>query len=627
MKTFLTELSRRHVFRVAAAYAIVGWLVLQVVSVLDPILSLPDWVGAVVFTFLVIGFPLALVLTWAFELTPDGIGRSAPLSPENTGGGASRTDLGLGAAAAILILVTLWHPLATQEERPKPQTMEATPEEVAVTPLPEAPSTASDDPSIAVLAFVNMSGDPDNEYFSDGISEEILNSLAAIKSMRVAARTSAFSFKGRNEDVRRIGEALGVANVLEGSVRRAGDEVRVTAQLINVRTGYHLWSKAYDRKLTDIFAIQEEIAEAITDALKVELGLDQANALTEVGTNNVEAYNAYLHGRHDLVWEDVDRIRQAISYFREATRLDPDFAAAWGNLAIGLVATHWYDDFNVISREIEAASDHALALDPEQTEALGARAYLQIFRDWDWRAAGETYRRAMAGRVNDKVALSYVGQYLFSLGKYDEGFALYEKVLKRDPLNVGISMDKGTYGNILDRPEIGLEGWIETGRLTRNGLWARCGQAMAHAKMGRLEEAKEMLAGVELRDEPWEFFYCGTAIMAVGNREELEGILVRMEERLPDHPEYGYPWASLSIGAGQIDKPLDWFSTVGLKRRDVGLPALREGWLATDQMRADPRYHELLKKIRLDDASLAAMGLTWGEDPSKGQNANGGSRE
>ena len=282
--SFFAELKRRNVFKVAIAYAIVAWLIAQVIAVVHNPLHLPEWFDTAVIVFLIIGFPVALLFTWAFELTPEGVQRTGKLSESTT------------AAAGDIT------------------------------------ATAPAEQSIAVLPFADMSPDKDQEYFSDGISEELLNSLARIPDLQVRGRTSSFYFKGRNEDLRTISEMLKVEHIIEGSVRKASDQVRITVQLINARTDTHLWSKTYDRDLKDIFAVQEDIAHSIADALEVTLGMGKLGRMQGM-TRNVAAYEDYLTGRSQIRYLDRESYLRAIEHLERAVSLDPDFGMAWGVLA------------------------------------------------------------------------------------------------------------------------------------------------------------------------------------------------------------------------------------------------------------------------------------------------------
>lgn len=345
MGQLFEELKRRNVFRVAVAYAVVGWIVMQITDVAVPSLLLPDWVPALVFYLGLIGFPFAMLFAWAFELTPDGVKKTkdADRDASATAATGQKINILIGGALVLALGFIAWDKLAPGSD-PTPS------------PAGEAQANAA---SIAVLPFVNMSDDKD--YFADGLSEELLNLLAKIPGLRVTGRTSSFAFKGRNQDLREIGAALDVMTVLEGSVRRSGARLRVTAQLINVADGYHIWSDTYDRELTEVFEVQDDIAAKIMVALKVHL----VGAAPTRGrpTENMEAYQKFLEGRALML--DGATPLEARDLLRAAVALDPGFAEAWEQLAF----SNWFLGGSSISSEegfrlTHAAAIRALAIDP-----------------------------------------------------------------------------------------------------------------------------------------------------------------------------------------------------------------------------------------------------------------------
>ncbi len=328
----IAELQRRNVIRMAGLYLVGAWLLVQVAGTVLPWFSVSESILRGLVVVLVIGFVPALAFAWIFEMTPDGLKRDAEVSPaESIAPQTARRMDRIIIAALVLALVYFGFDKFVLA----PRRAAAPAADVSQSPPPKAASTvpASDRKSIAVLAFTNMSADRDNEYFSDGIAEEILNSLAKVKDLKVAGRTSSFYYKGKNQDLRAIGKALGVAHVLEGSVRKQGDKVRVTAQLIRSEDGIHLWSETYDGDLKDVFALQESIARAITDELKVVLQGKQAARLVDTGTENPEAYALYLQATSIFNRRDGDHFPEAIAALEAATRLDPDYARAYARLA------------------------------------------------------------------------------------------------------------------------------------------------------------------------------------------------------------------------------------------------------------------------------------------------------
>ncbi len=379
--SFVQELRRRNVFRVGIAYLVVTWLLLQVVDVVAPMLNLPDWVGRLILLLLLVGFPIALIFAWAFDLTPEGIRRDTGAGDEPVSGKPRIFDAIVFVALIIGLGYFTWTRIAGDDAA----TLDGERQQASPTSATTAAGT-----SIAVLPFVNLSADADQEYFSDGISEELLNVLANIPGLRVASRTSAFAFKGENRNIREIASILEVNHILEGSVRKAGNRVRITAQLIDTTNDTHLWSENYDRELTDIFAIQDEISNAIVESLREALGVDAPVTVTAT-TTDMGAYDLYLQAlAASAVLSLETRIRQ-LELLEQSVRADPDFAPGWGFLASMLATIPTWDhslDMAAYMERARAAAERALALDPDNQNALIAlaRAAYEL-HDWvTWRS-------------------------------------------------------------------------------------------------------------------------------------------------------------------------------------------------------------------------------------------------
>lgn len=410
--SFLAELRRRNVFRVAATYAIVMWLIIQVVSAVSAPLNLPNWFETVVIVLLAIGFPVALVLAWAFEMTPDGLRYTQPHSGEVSSGG-HRLDYVLIGALVLLAVITGWDHLPTR----------------SIGTADEAPPMM-DNPSIAVLPFVDMSPDGDQAYFGDGIAEELLNVLTRLDGLRVAGRTSSFAYRGRDEDLRSIGQALNVSAILEGSVRKDGERIRITAQLINAADGYHLWSQTFDSKLTDIFSIQEEIASEVAGALGIRLGVGNVNAFIGAGTKNVEAYEAYLKGWH--LW---DTRGEAIGYLEMATRLDPNYAAAWAALGVRTAHLQWAANPEDAPAILDRAYEHvrrAVELDPMSGQAQSLLGTI-LYARFDWIGGEEAHEKAIRLRP-DRSAYEHYGNQLARAGRLAAADRQYTLAVAAEPL-------------------------------------------------------------------------------------------------------------------------------------------------------------------------------------------------
>jgi TolB-like protein len=410
--SFFAELKRRNVFRVGIAYVITGWLLAQVAEFAFENFGAPDWALRTFVIFLLLGLPLVLFVAWAFEVTPEGIkleknvDRSKSITT-TTGRKLDRLTIGVLAIAVAFLLVDKFF----LSER--------------VADVDEIVATESQ--SIAVLPFVNMSGD--NDYFADGLSEELLNLLAKIPDLKVAGRTSSFAFKGRNEDLREIGEALSVTKVLEGSVRRSGERLRVTAQLINVEDGYHIWSETYDRQMADIFDIQDDVAGAITDALQLHL-TPQSDRLTK----NAEAYALYLEALALQVYASADDLYLAQNLLDEAIALDPRFASAYElKAAFFWYQSGWLIDAPIGQKLAYDAASKALDLDPT---LAGARSFaLTAHPNWNWTMEFEALDQLLLAEPNNISALGALTWDMVIVGYFDESVRLAQKIIDLEPLS------------------------------------------------------------------------------------------------------------------------------------------------------------------------------------------------
>jgi TolB-like protein len=412
---FFAELKRRRVGKVAIAYGAIAWGVTEASSVVFPALHVPEWAMTFVVVFLLVGFPISMVLAWVFDVGPQGIQRTAPL-PQAP---AAQVKLRLAYSVAVLAcMAALGYVLY---ERGLGRAHAGEPRR-----------------SIAVMPFTNLSGDPSKEYFSDGMSEELLNLLARVPGLQVAARTSSFAYKGREVDVREIGRDLGVETVLEGSVRQAGDQVRITAQLIDTQSGFHLWSETYDRRLADIFQVQDEIARTIVDRLRIELApADQQVAQRQqVPTQNVEAYQLYLQGR--AVWKlrGEENLRHAIEFYQSAIARDPGFARAHAALASAYVVMPGYtkekDDQEKFLALAEGSARQALAIDPNIGEAHAVLAQINADRG-DLLDAESGFFFAISLEPNEPTPHQWYSILLMKVGRIDAALAQAMRAQELDP--------------------------------------------------------------------------------------------------------------------------------------------------------------------------------------------------
>jgi len=446
--TFFGELKRRNVFRVGIAYLLAAWVSLQVVDFVLDAISAPNWIVQVFILAAAVGLPAVLVFSWVFEMTPEGvkreseIDRSQSISP-NTGRKLDRVIIVFLAVAVVLLLADRFTgnqgsepvPTVAPTESSQSITVKADPAPVGGRLMDENATPSKT--SIAVLPFVNMSSDPEQEYFSDGITEEILNRLASIRELQVAARTSAFSFKGQNQDVREIAQILGVGSILEGSVRKAGNQVRITAQLIRASDGFHLWSEAYDRKLENIFAIQDDIAGQIAEALQISLGVSGRPADTSSKLVNPEVYDLYLRAR-SLHRQRGEGLLQAIELFEQALAIDPDFAPAWAGLSHSyIVVINYISDedklrLGDVGAKSMAAAEKALELDPSLPTALHAMGN-NLFFQYDWGGAEEYYQRALQMDPDSTDVMEDYASLLMFSWQLDAAQRMVERMIALDP--------------------------------------------------------------------------------------------------------------------------------------------------------------------------------------------------
>ena len=447
---FFAELKRRRVFRVMAMYGVVAFIVLQVAELVFPILELPNWTLQFVLMLSLLGFPIAIVLAWALEATDEGIRRTIPATSEELqeiirAPASERLPAGLMALVGVIALVLGAYWVGTRTAADSGSTAGSTPTEARFAFTDLADDTR---PSIAVLPFADMSPEGDQEYFSDGMSEEIINTLVQIRELRVAGRTSAFAYKGQNKDLREIGAELGVAYLVEGSVRKDGDALRITAQLIDAETGSHLWTDTYDRTLASIFQIQTEIAAAIAAELRVSLGLDDPADLVTPMTD-LDAYDLYLAGRAHMRARGTGLL-EAIRLLEAAIARDSSYAPAWASLAEAKEIRIWYhetfdngawDEEQGLASlaEAEQAARRALAFDPQNASALVALGSVQRDRG-QWDESEATYRRALVLDPDNAEAHQQYSELLGNVGRIAEAVRAADRAAALDPAPIRIDV-------------------------------------------------------------------------------------------------------------------------------------------------------------------------------------------
>ncbi len=554
MRGFIAELKRRHVLRVAIGYLAIGWVLIQVAATIAPQLRLPEWAPTLVTVLVGLGFPVALVLAWFFDITPQGIRRDA-------------TD-------------------AMGENR----TTSASTASPAAAPSPPAAS-------IAVLPFADMSQGKDQEYFSDGLSEELINLLAKVPGLHVAGRTSSFSFKGKDAIITDVGRALNVATVLEGSVRKHGDHLRVTAQLINVADDFHLWSETWDRQLTDIFVVQDEIAAAVVEALKLKLMPGQLPSAIGHHTPGPEAYSQYLLGRHHLNRGTPAGFARAVEAYREAIALEPDYALAHAGFALAEYAhTGYSGNSETIPRgqaEAMDAAEKAVRLDPNLAEAYAARGYLRGCYSWDWNGAQSDFQRALSLNPADDSTHERYARLLASLGRLDEAIAIARKPIEVDPLSSRVWY-------VLGRLQAAHGDFGDARRSLGRALEITPGHAYAPLDLGLVEllEGRPAVAREEFLRSPVEPFQLTGVAIAEHDLGNAQASQQALDALIAGHAQgYAYQIAEVHAWRGENDAAFEWLERA-CAQRDAGLQRLKYD-PALRRLHSDPRYVALLRKLHL----------------------------
>jgi len=417
---FFAELKRRNVYKVSVAYIVAGWALSQGIAQVFPVFDVPNWAIRSIVLLIILGFPIAVAFAWFFEITPEGIKRTevADAARQHSRGKAWIYIVIIGAIVSIGLFLLGRYSAATFNAASA-----------------RAESTAIPSKSIAVLPFENLSDDKNTGYFSDGITEEILNALAQIPNLKVAARRSAFQFKGDDLDLRKIGQILGVAHILEGSLQKAGDQVRINVQLVNVKDGLQAWSEKYDRKLDNVFAVEDEIAKAIATKLRVQLTGGAGQPLVVDSTNNSQAHELYLRGL-TLLAARGPGLREAKDLFQQAVKLDASYAQAWGALAITefLLPSYGLDSFAAALPQGESAAQRALALDSNVASAHVAVGLANTFR-CRWPEAEQAFRRALLLAPGDAEAVNQYAQFLSTIGQLEPSLREIERAQQLDPLS------------------------------------------------------------------------------------------------------------------------------------------------------------------------------------------------
>ena len=588
-RNFFAELKRRNVVRMAGLYLVAAWLLTQVASTVLPMFGAPDWLPRSIVVLLAIGFVPALIFSWVFELTAQGIKRDQDVLPEQSI--APQTARRMDRMIIVVLLLALGY-FAFDKFVLAPRSQAVR--------VPNQSST-SDSKSIAVLPFVNMSSDKEQDYFSDGLSEELLNQLAQIPQLRVIARTSSFSFKGKEVDVATIAKALNAAHVLEGSVRKSAKTLRVTAQLIRASDSSHLWSQTYDRDLSDVFKVQDEIAGDVVAALKVKL-LPTQELPKAPRTSNTEAYQQYLQGRYFLSRFSIAELEKARAFLERACELDPKFPLAWAALSqVWNLQSGWSDkltreEFSAGVAHARDAADRALQLDPNLPEALTARFQIQFLYDYDWKSGAETIRRAQALAPSDPVILISAAEVAAVFRDYDRAVDLARQAVALDPVNAQV---RAYLANALlqaRRPSESRAEYERVAELNPSTPWAFAGQGLAY-----LFEGKNAAALAAAEKETSEFARLVVVAVALWNLDRKAESDVALATLIKDDADVGaFQIGEVYSGRGDKDQAFAWLERAR-RQQDGGLAYFPNDPLL-DSLRSDPRWSTFQRAMgRADD--------------------------
>jgi len=584
---FFAELKRRNVYKVAVAYAVVAWLTIQAASIFLPAFNAPQWAMQIVILILVVGFPVALVFSWAFEITPEGIVRESEVQADesithHTGRKIVAVTIVLAVVATGLLIFQFVRPRSTIAPRQS-----------------EAPTVAPNK-SIAVLPFDNLSGDPQNAYFSEGVQDEILTRLAKIAELKVISRTSTQRFKSAPNDLRQIAQQLGVANILEGSVQKANDQVRVNVQLINALTDAHLWADTYDRKLTDIFAVETEIAKTVADMLQAKLTGSEQHVIAARPTANTEAHQLYLKGRFFWNKRTGNDLKKSIDYFQQAIAADPNYALAYAGVADGYVLLPGYTAGTPRDcyPKAMATAKKALELDDTLAEAHTTLAMAIWYYDFDFAQANREFQRAIELNPNYATAhQQYGNNTLSALGRFDDAIAEGKRAVELDPLSLVINSDLGVNYFYARRYDEAIAQLRKTLELDPGYYFAylMLGQAL-ETKGARDAAIVEYQKARVLNDDPSALGLIAHAHGFSGNQGEVQKILDQLKDLSKQRYVAAYSFALVYLGLGDKEEALRWLEKSYQDRAGADV-----GWIRVDSLldplRGDPRFEALAEKI------------------------------
>jgi len=574
-KNFFAELQRRNVYKVAAAYCVVSWLLIQIATQVFPIFEIPNWAARLVVFVLMLGFPVALVLAWAYELTPEGLQRTNEIDPSKSIARRTGRKLDFVIIGVLLAVIGVF---AYQRFGPAGR--------------PAAPNPPKK--SIAIIPFIDLSPSKDQEYFSDGITEQIINSLTHVHGLFVVARTTAFSFKNKNMDIREVGRQLGVNHVLEGSVSHGPGKLRVVAQLIDVATGYHLWSETYDSTDQDFLSLQSDVAKKVANALRIELQLSETTQLAKPLTHDPEAYDLYLRGRYFLNKRTVDSIQKALALFQQAVAKDSRFALGHSGIADSYILLGEYGATypEEASKQAWPEASAAIALDDHLAAGYISRAMLLTDFEWNWPAAEVDFRKALELEPNSVAARHWYGFHLAELGRSDEALQVIDAAQKLDPISPIIRAAKAKISLMGRRYDQAIKQSREALDLQPNFAPASLILLQAYALREQYPEAIAAAKRYAEEHGKWNFELACVYALA-GNKAELDKLMGEMTDETAQLSSYDK--AVLCAISRDKGGALHWLE-LAIEQRSLEVVWIRVD-PRLDNIRAEPGFQKLLARM------------------------------
>ena len=584
--SFFSELKRRNVYKVAVAYIFAGWALSQGIAQVFPVFDVPNWAIRVIVLLIIIGLPIALILSWAFEITPQGIKRTEVADAMPQAGQQKKHAWIYVVVAGGLVSIGLFFLGRYTAGNATPQQDEA--------------ARALLSKSIAVLPFESLSEDKSNAYFAEGVQDEILTRLAKVADLKVISHASTQHFNSAPENLPQIAKQLGVENVLEGSVQKVGDQVRVNVQLINALTNAHLWAETYDRKLTDIFAVESDIARSIAGTLQAKLTGSEKTAISEKPTASSEAYELYLKGRFFWNKRTGADLKTACDYFEKAIAADPQYATAYAGLAESYLLI---PEFNAgfpqdYFPKAKAAAQRAIALDEGSAQAHAALGLLLCFSDANFIEAEKEFRRAISLNPNYATAHHWFGNALLvALGRFDEAISETRRALELDPLSLVINADVGNTLTNARRYDQAIVQLQRTLALDNKFAYAHWNLGLAlYLKGDRAAAIAEYEKARALDDDPVTLGLLGRAYADARENEKALDMIRQLETRGQKQFVRGYLIAIIHVGLGEKNKAID-----DLEREYINHDNIDTAWIRVDPMldplRGDPRFETLAEKI------------------------------